>query len=54
MVLINSNSNNIIIAKRPEKIDTQNPVTLQLIKDMQANQNGIFAISRLSTSLYLI
>jgi hypothetical protein len=43
-----------IVAKVPDKIDTQNPLTVQLIKDMQANQSGIFTINRFSTSLYFI
>jgi hypothetical protein len=42
-----------IVAKRPEKIDTQIPLTVQLVKDMQAAQGGIFAVNRFSTSLYL-
>ena len=43
-----------IVAKRPDKIDTQHPVTLQLIKDMTAAQGGIFIIGRNCTSLYII
>ncbi len=41
-------------AKKPEKIDSQNPLTVQLLKDMQSPQNGVFAINRFSTSLYPI
>ena len=44
-----------IVAKRPDKIDNQNPLTVQLLKNMEtAKQSGIFVISRLSTSLYFI
>lgn len=43
-----------IEAKKPEKIDSQNPLTVQLLKDMNANQSGFFTISRFSTSLYSI
>ncbi len=41
-----------IVAKRPEKIDTQNSLTVQIIKDMTAAQGGIFILSRFCTSLY--
>ncbi|MEI7563960.1 MAG: hypothetical protein WCJ39_10440 [bacterium] len=40
-------------AKMPGKIDTQNTLTLKLIKDMGEAKGGIFAVSRSSMSLYL-
>ena len=40
-------------AKQPGKIDTQNPLTLKLIKDMGDAKGGIFAVNRMSMGLYL-
>ena len=44
-----------IEAKQPGKIDKQNPLTVQLLKNLEAAaQGGIFAFNRTSTSLYFI
>ena len=43
-----------IEAKQPGKIDTKIPLTVQLIKDIQASQTGAFSMNRFSTDLYFI
>lgn len=39
-----------IVIKRPDKIEVENPQTVQIIKDMQANQTGAFTIDRFTSS----
>jgi hypothetical protein len=43
-----------IEAKQPGKIDTQIPLTVQLKKDMQSPQNGVFSANRFSKILFSI